>query len=83
MTGTFTWSPVRFSSGSQIHKVVSGVTLPRYTNYVYIYNAAPVETIYDENLGLHDFQIDLVCPYVEDYYTNYYTLYYQSGIFTR
>lgn len=81
-TGLLTWSPVRFSSGSQIHKVVSGVTLPRYTNYVYTYNAVPAETIYDENLGLNDFQIDLVCPYVEDYYTNYYTLYYQSGIFT-
>lgn len=83
-TGLFRWEAVEFQNGTDTHTIVSNAWFPRSTTSspnVY-YSPDYVYTIYDENLGSGDYQIDLECPYVEDSYTYFYMMWYQAGIFT-
>lgn len=83
-TGIFAWTPVPFSDGSTLHKVVTGKTFPRSTSISYEYNATAVKTMANSKnndiKGNHNYQIDLVCPYVESEYATFYRMFFQSGI---
>lgn len=79
----FIWTAVSFEGGTTTHNIVLNASFPRSTSSSYIYNAPNyAKTIKNENLGEGDYQIDLMCPYVEDVYAHYNMMWYQAGIFT-
>lgn len=83
-TGWITWEPVMFSDGTKIHNIVSKTSLPRTTASTYTYNAPYYAyTAYNQNIGEGNYQIDLVCPYIDEAYVNYYMMFYKSIIMMR